>query len=165
KKPYRGRLAFYHPSAKGTGIAVRLELRLNETSDDRYDCFFLEMAKQKPTPSPETGKPQFDWENRATVKLEFPDLCEWLRVLEGQQPAAGGERGNGLFHQTGETTTLIEFRRDSDRPGVLLGLSRKARQGDGLFRGQLRLSEAEATGLRCCLQTGLFFLVYHTNLR
>jgi len=164
---YPGRLTFYHPNGKGGGAAARFELRLSDGADDRYDCFFLDMARQAaPAEGRTPGAPAaFDWARRATVKLDFPDVCELLLVLEGRKERAGGAKGNGIYHQIGETTTLIEFRRDAERNGYLLGVSRKTRAGEPVFRGQLLLTEAEAIGLRCVFQTGLFFMVFHENLR
>ena len=56
-KPRTGRLMFYHPNSKGTGTALQLELRLNRGAEDRYDCFFLEMAQQKSTARRRTDAP------------------------------------------------------------------------------------------------------------
>ncbi len=161
---YPGRLTFYHPNAKGTGAAARFELRLSASAEDRYDCFFLEMARQSAAAGA-GGPAQFDWAKRATVKLDFADVCELLLVLEGRKERAGGANGNGIYHQIGETTTLIELRRDAERSGYVLGVSRKTKKGDPVFRAQILLTEAEALGLRCVFQTGLFFLVFHENLR
>ena len=163
---YPGRLTYYHPNGKGTGAAARLELRLNAAAEDRYDCFFLELAPQSAPGGGRGGTPaQFDWAHRATVKLDLPDLCELLLVLEGRKACAGGARGNGLYHQTGEQNTLIEFRHDAGRSGYLLGVSRKPKNGGPIFRVQLLLTETDAIGLRCVIQTGLFFMVFHENLR
>ncbi len=167
RAPYPGRLVFYHPNAAGTGSALRVELRLSANAYDRYDCFFLEMAGQIAANNRKQGAPaQFDWENRLTVKLDFNDVCEWLLVLEGRKDRAGGATGNGLYHQTAESSTLIELRRDAERGGYLLGLSRKSRDGTAsVDRRRMLLSEAEAVGLRCVFQIGLFFMVFARNLR
>lgn len=164
---YPGRLTFYHPNAKGTGGAARFELRLNGGGNDRYDCFFLDMARQLiPAEGRSSGGPAaFDWARRATVKLDFADICELLLVLEGRKDRAGAAGANGIFHQAGDSTTLIEFRRDAERNGYWLSVSRKTKQGESVFRGQMLLTEAEAVGLRCVFQTGLFFMVFHQNLR
>lgn len=164
---YPGRLTFYHPNAKGSGVAARFELRLNGGGNDRYDCFFLDMARQlAPAEGRAAGGPAaFDWARRATVKLDFADICELLLVLEGRKERAGANGGNGIYHQAGDSTTLIEFRRDAERHGYLLGVSRKTKHGESVFRGQMLLTDAEAIGLRCVFQTGLFFMVFHQNLR
>ena len=163
--PFPGRLAFYHPNREGTGTALRVELRLNRTRGDRYDCFFLDMAQQQSREGqPPAAHPSFDWAHRATVKLDVADICEWLLVLEGRKDRVGGPRAQGLFHQAGDATTLIDFQRNRERGGYSFGLSRKTKAGEQVFRGRILLSDAEAIGIRCIFQTGLFFLVCHRSL-
>ncbi len=162
-----GRAIFYHPNGKGTGMALQLELRLNRGEEQNYDCFFLEMAHQKTRPAMSGQQRQpatFDWEHKATVKLNFRDVCELQTVLEGFQEEAGNGQ-NGIYHQTETTTTLIAFKRNSDKKGYLLAVSRKSRKGEEFFKGHVLLSEPEATGLRCLFQTALFHMVFHASIR
>lgn len=159
-------LVLYHPNGKGTGSALQLELRLNRAGEDRYDCFFLEMALQKT--AADNGKEgrtpaTFDWAGKVTVKLDFADICELLAVLEGRAEQAGGQR-NGIYHEAGNTNTVIGFKKNPEG-GYFAGVSRKDKQGSQLFKGHMLLSEAEAIGLRCILQSGLFFMTFHRNLR
>ena len=165
RHPHTGRLAFYHADAKGSGRAMRLELRLNRAEEDRYDCFFLEMARQQTAATGERGRTvaTFDWDRKVVVKLDFFDVCELLTVLEGRAPNAGGQR-NGLYHQSGNTNTLIAFRKDPERAGYSLDISRKDQQGNQVFKEHIILSEAEATGLRCVMQAGLFYLAFHGSV-
>lgn len=162
-REYPGALTLYHPNRKGTGGAMRLELRLRGRETGRYDCFFLELAHQRP-PRPGGQTAAFDWENKATVKLGFVDVCALLAVLEGVQPAVGNQ-GNGLYHQTEDVSTLIAFRRTTERPGYFLGVSRKRNGGDHIFKGHFLVSVQEGIGLRCLLQSGLFFMTYLASLR
>ncbi len=167
ERPRTGRAIFYHPNGKGTGMALQLELRINRGEEQNYDCFFLEMAHQKTASSMQNQLRQpatFDWENKATVKLSFRDICELQTVLEGFQKQAGNGQ-NGIYHQTESTTTLIGFKKSSERKGYLLGLSRKSKGGRDLFNGHILLNEAEATGLRCLFQTALFYMVFHASIR
>ncbi len=159
-------LVLYHPNGKGTGSALQLELRLNRTGEDRYDCFFLEMALQKTAAANGTDgrKPAtFDWAAKATVKMDFTDICEVLTVLEGRAEQAGGQR-NGIYHESGNTNTVIGLKKNAEG-GYFLGVSRKDKQGAQVFKGHMLLSEAEAIGLRCVMQSGLFFMTFHSNLR
>ncbi len=165
-RSFPGALTFYHPNGKGTGAAARLELRLNGPGEERYDCFFLELAKQKTVANRRSGEgfATFDWENKVTVKLGFLDVCALLAVLEGGRDQVG-ENGNGLYHQTNDISTLIAFRRAPERPGYFLAVSRKQNGGAQLFKGHILLTDAEGLGLRCVFQTGLFFMAYHSSLR
>lgn len=162
EKCYNGKIVFYHPNKKCNGAAARLELRLNRAGEEGYDCFFLEMARQKSL-SNGKGNATFDWGEKVTVKLGFLDVCEFLTVLEGRAKSVGGER-NSLYHQNGSGNTLIGLSaRDDGR--YLLGLSRKTKVNGEQKRLSISLSQVEATGLRHVLQTGLFFISFHSSLR
>ena len=165
-KPRDQRLAFYHPNSGGNGAALQLEPRLNRKESDRYNCFFLDMAPQKTAVTGEGGQKTpatFDWENKLTVKLDFTDICELLVVLEGRSDKAGGQR-NGLYHENGKASTVISLSRNAEKGGYFLGLSRKDKQGGQVARVSMALSEAEAAGLRCVFQAGLFFLTFHSQM-
>jgi hypothetical protein len=160
------RLAYYHPNGQGTGVAMQLEPRFNRLESDRYNCFFLEMARQKTTvANGADGRvaATFDWENKLTVKLDFSDICELLSALEGLTPAAGN-KGKGLYHENGKANTIITLERNKEKTGFFLGLSKKDKQGGQLLRLSIALSDPEALGLRCIFQSGLFFLVFHGQL-
>lgn len=163
----RGRLAFYHANSQGTGAAARLELRMNGRGEERYDCVFLEMARQKTLAAANQGQrtpATFDWENKVTVKLDFSDVCEILMILEGRRDRMGGAR-SGLYHQAAGASTIITLERNEKQTGFFLGISRKTHDGKQVFKGQMLLSDGEALGLRCVLQTSLFFMAFHRNLR
>jgi hypothetical protein len=160
------KLTFYHPNATGTGVALQLEPRIRRHDKDRYNCFFFEMAAQKTAAEREGDKkvfPTFDWEHKLTVKMDFPDICEMLLVLEGKQERVGGQK-NGLYHDSEKATTIIAFGRIPDREGYSFGLSRKDKESGQLTRLNIGLSEAEAIGLKHILQVGLFFVTFHTHL-
>jgi hypothetical protein len=165
-RPANGQFTFYHANTKGTGMAARFELKLDPLRANGGSCFFLEMARQKTTASrggadgrvPAT----FDWQTKATVKLGFLDLCEFLAVLEDKQEQAGGNR-NGLYHDAGAANTIITFKRGTEH-GYSLGVSRKNRAGEIVFRGHILLNEAEALGLKHILQSGLFHVAFHESL-
>jgi len=159
---YNGRIVFYHPTRKGDGAAARFEMRLNRVGEEGYDCFFLEMAQQKGVRNGNGGNASFDWGNKVTVKLGFMDICEFLTVLEGKARSVGGSRGS-LYHQTEGGNTLIGLSA-REGGGYSLGLSRRADGGSDSRRVSICLSEVEATGLRQVLQTGIFFLSFHSSL-
>ena len=165
-KVWEQKLSFYHPAASGNGVALQVAPRINRKEGDRYNCFFLDMAAQKGVAGGEEGKRAhavFDWENRLTVKMDFGDLCELLLVLEGLQEKIGGAK-NGLYHDTGRANTVITFGRIPEKGGYSFGLSRKDKDSGQLTRLSIGLSEAEAIGLRCVIQAGLFFITFHTHL-
>ena len=165
-KPRAPRLSLYHVNGAGSGAALQLELRLNRPGEDRYDCYFLDVAAQKSAAGRDGDKripARFDWENKLTVKLDFADVCELLGVLEGRFERAGGQR-NGLYHENGKGCTVISFQKGQEKAGYFLGLSRKVKDGGQVVRAQIVLSETEAIGLRCLFQSGLFFMTYRQAL-
>ena len=165
-RPREQKLTFYHPAASGNGVAMQVEPRVNRREGDRYNCFFFEMAAQKPVVANEGEKrpmAAFDWENKLTVKMDFGDLCEMLLVLEGRQEKIGGSK-NGLYHDTGRANTVITFGKSVEKGGYNFGLSRKDKESGHVARLAIGLSESEACGLRCILQAGLFFITFHTHL-
>lgn len=158
KIPYNDRLVFYHPTQAGSGAAARLSFRLRRPEEERDSCFFIDMARQKTAPSRnEEGvrtAATFDWQNRVTVKIDFLDAGELLTVLEGK--AEHVKSGKGLYHDSGDSTTIIGFRKNADPAGYSLDISKKAKaDGKEAFKGHILLSEAEAIGMRCMLQQGL----------
>lgn len=165
-RPREQKLIFYHPNAAGNGVALQVEPRVRRREGDRFNCFFLEMAAQKTAAERDGDKrvfPTFDWENKLTVKMEFPDICEMLLVLEGRQDRVGGQK-NGLYHDSEKANTVISFGRIPEKSGFSFGLSRKDKESGQLTRLSIGLSEAEAIGLRYILQAGLFFVTFHTHL-
>jgi hypothetical protein len=74
----------------------------------------------------------------------------------------GGQR-NGLFHKSGNATTIISLQK-AERGGYFLGLSRKAAGEESAARVGMTLTDAEVVGLRTIFQTGLFFITFHSHL-
>jgi len=158
---YSEPLTLYHPTSRSSGSALSLEPRLNRRTGDRFNCFFLAMARQKEMEEKREFA-AFDWDNKVTVKLDFTDICELLRVLEGHIPQAGRD-GKGLFHQTAQANTIITLQRREQGEGFELGLSKK-KNGEAPYQIRITLSEAEALGIRCIFQTGLFFITFHSQM-
>ena len=158
---FRDTLAFYHPIRSGKGMALRLDLRLNEMPGGRYNCYFMEMASQK-APSQVVGGQRvpatFDWENKVTVKLNFHDVSAMICVLEDRVESLS-QQGDGLYHQIGATDSIISLKRSTDTPGFIMGIS-KRRKGESLFRGHFQLSIIEAEGLKQIFKTSLFRLAF-----
>lgn len=156
------RLTFYHPTVRGGGAALRLEYRWPRAGEERAACLFLELALQLDSPPPAPGAggrmaAQFDWERKATVKLDFFDVCEVLAVLQGRQTHAGGERG--LYHAANGMNTVIACQRREDG-GVLIGVSRRNKAGEQIFKGHIVLRAPESAGLAMVLEAGMFPLAF-----
>lgn len=161
---FRPRLSFYHANAKGSGSAVRFEAV--PASGDRDGSVFLTLAQQKSvaTGSAEQGNRQyatFDWQNRVTVKLNFGDLCQMLLVLKGQNTAIAD--GKGLYHDSRNTTTLINLTRQAEPyPGCVLDVSRRNKGGaeSPPVRTRILFNGTEAYGLGVVLEQTLGLLAF-----
>ena len=162
-RTYRPRLSFYHANGKGTGSAVRFEVV--PASGDRDGAVFLTLALQKSVASGSASQGNrqyatFDWQNRLTVKLNFSDLCQMLLVFNGQ--AAAIADGKGLYHDSRNTTTIINLSRQAEpHPGLALDVSRKGKsESDPAVRARIVFNGAEAFGLGAALEQVLGLLAF-----
>jgi len=106
---FRPRFAIYHPNGKGTGCALKMDLRPAHGDED--GCIMMCVAPQKTVGDmhgPAKKFPTFDWENRICVKLGFADICKILQVFRGECESL--EEGKGLFHRSARYTTRIVLR-------------------------------------------------------
>jgi hypothetical protein len=150
QKAYPPKLVFYHPNGKGTGCAVQFDLR--PATGDREGSLFAAFANQKSVGGAPGGDgprqtATFGWGEKITVKLNFSDICQLLPVLEGSAASAGG--GKGLFHDAGETSTVIHMSRVSEPvPGAAFEVSKKRKNGaDAPQRARILFTESETLGL------------------
>ena len=151
-KTYPPRLVFYHPNGKGTGCAVQFDLR--PAARDREGCLFAAFANQKsvaegsrnaPTASRQAAT--FNWAEKITVKLNFTDVCQLLMVLS--RKASSACDGKGLFHDTGETLTIIHMSRQTEAvAGIAFEVSKKRKNTEGTpQRSRILFTESESLGL------------------
>ena len=103
----RPSLVFYHANAKGTGSALKLELRPAKIGDLDSGAIYATIALQ--TGGVGGGKrPNFDWDNGIVAKLEFCDLAKMLQVFYGETESI--DDGKGLYHRTESNTQVIRLR-------------------------------------------------------
>ena len=155
--PYRPKLTFYHPNAKGTGCAVTMDLH---PAHEQTDGSIMMRAANQMTIGNRMGPnpvfPRFDWEGAICVKLDFNDLCAMLQVFRGECESINGE--HGLYHRTAKASTKIVLRHLVDPvAGYSLELYRTASGGEET-RAHLLFSSAEALGL-CEAISGAMYLV------
>lgn len=155
---FRTKLTFYHPSGKGTGCAMSMELH---PAHDRTDgCIMMRVANQMTIGDrrgPNPTYPRFDWENVVCVKLDFNDLSKMLQVFRGECETL--EDGRGLYHRTAKATTKIVLRHLLEPiQGYSLELYRTPATGGEEIRTHLFLSPYEALGL-CESIAGSMYLV------
>jgi hypothetical protein len=162
-RPYRPRLSFYHANSKGTGSAVQFEVI--PACGERDGVVFMTLAQQKSvaTGSDAQGNRQyatFDWQNRVIVKLNFSDLCQMLLVFRGL--ATTIMDGKGLYHDSRNTTTLINLTRQGEPyPGLSLDVSRRGKtEAEAAVRVRMMFNNAEAFGLGTVLEQSLGVLAF-----
>ena len=162
-RSYRPRLSFYHANGKGSGSAARFEAV--PACGDRDGAVFLTLAQQKSVASgsAEHGNRQhatFDWQKRITVKLNFGDLCQLLQVFKGV--AATVADGKGLYHDSRNTTTLINLTRQNEPyAGYALEVSRKEKADpDSAARVRIVFSPSESFGLGAVLEQVLGWIAF-----
>lgn len=162
-RPFRSALCLYHPNGKGTGSAVKFEVV--PSSGNRDGAVFLTLAPQKSVASGsvDQGDRQyatFDWLHRVIVKLNFNDLCHLLPVFRGV--ASSVADGKGLFHESRNTTTLINLSRATDAcQGVLLEVSRRPKGGDEMpCRVRILFSPTETYGIGVALEQSLGIVAF-----
>lgn len=105
----RPKLRLFHPTASGTGCAVKMEL--HPAHDDTDGSMMMIFANQKTVGGKDGGMSKFatfDWENRITVKLDFSDICRILQVFRGECESI--EDGRGLYHKSPRYATKIVLR-------------------------------------------------------
>ena len=155
---YRPKLAFYHPTAKGTGAAVQFEL--HPAHDNTDGCLMMKIANQCGIGSRQGPNPtyaRFDWANGITVKLDFSDLCQFLRVFRGECESVG--EGRGLYHMAGAMSTRIVLRHMVDPiPAYSLELYRSQKGSDESSYAHLLINPDEAVGL-CESIAGSMYLI------
>lgn len=107
--PYRPSLRFFHPSPKGNGGALKMELHPAHGNVD--GSIWVKAANQMTIgchAGPNPTFPRFDWENAITVKLDFSDLCKMLQVFRGECESL--ENDLGICHRSSMGMTRIKLR-------------------------------------------------------
>lgn len=144
---YRPKLSFYHPNARGTGCAVKMELHPAHDSVD--GSIMMTVANQMTVGDrrgPNPTFPRFDWKEAIVVKLDFNDLCHLLQVLRGECESIND--GKGLYHRSTQGSTCIKFRHLIEPvAGYSLELYRRSLNGNDERSSCIVFSSAESTGL------------------
>lgn len=163
QKSYAPSLVFYHPNSKGTGCAVQFDLQ--PATSEREGCLFAAFANQKSLAAGSRADSTrqaatFGWNDKITVKLNFGDVCQLMLVLCGKVPSVAD--GKGLFHDAGETSTVIHMSRVADPvSGTAFEVSKKRKNSpDPAQRARILFTDAETFGLARLLDAALFPLAF-----
>lgn len=127
-------VAFWKPY-KGTGAAMTIECSWKESGPL---CFLSVM--------PESGERKFDSKKKITTKLGLSDLGEILTVLRNIKQGVGpqdGDRYKGLYHQSTNANTVINFTTKDKGDGYYLNVSTKKDNNQNKLGLSLTLGEGE----------------------
>ena len=138
-------LTIYHPNGKGSGCAV--VFALHPAHDDTAGSIMLTLANQKTVGDVRTSQyPTVDWENKMTVRLDFPDLCKILQVLRGECESI--DDGRGLYHSIKKCSTRISFRHVTEPcQGYALEVHRTYSETKAGVGARIMFTPAESLGL------------------
>ena len=158
-------LSFYHANGKNSGFAIQFSV--DPATPDRDGALYFSIARQKTVGNASAQGldryASFDWQNKASVKLNFIEVAEILMVLGGQASVLTHAGKEGLFHNSPSATTSISFKRaeDPNRPGFLLGVGRTPK-ADPNARQYYTFAfwPAEAVGLRFALQAQMGLIAF-----
>lgn len=157
---YNQALTFFHPNPKGTGSAIKFELKpasANQGGAIMVTCMnqmtIGDLRGQNPV------YPRFNWEDRMVIKLGFDDLSKILQVLRGELEALN--EGQGICHTTMGCNTRISLSRATmiDFEYILeLYRSWNDREEDRTFR--IGFKSYEAVGIEAAITGAMVFVSF-----
>ena len=95
------KLKLYHPTSRGTGCAIGLEL--HPATAEQEGSIILEMAHQRTVNGKDS---EFDWSDTVCVRLGFNELTKILQVFRGECEAIE----NGIRKVYEDHLAVIELR-------------------------------------------------------
>ena len=94
------KLKLYHPTSKGTGCAIGLEL--HPATAEQEGSIILEMAHQRTVNGKDS---EFDWSDTVCVRLGFNELTKILQVFRGECEST--DDGTGLYFREGSNKRVV----------------------------------------------------------
>lgn len=150
-------MTMYHPNGKGTGSAMRIELRPAHGETD--GSILVTLAPQEEAAT----YPGFDWDKAISAKFDMIDLTQMLMVLRGAQESIAD--GKGLFHRTITANIVIKFEhRIEPVPGYVLDISEKPLNGE-IRRSFFYLRPVEAYALCSIIEQALLYVAFGVPTR
>lgn len=148
-------MRMYHPNARGTGSAMKLELAPAEGGID--GSISVTLAPQVSVGSSVTN-PGFDWTKSVSVNLNIFELARFIQVLRGMEESI--EDGKGLFQRTTTANMVVKFEHHIEPvPGYLLDVFAKPYDGD-VKRVWFNLRKEEALALLILIEQSLSMLAF-----
>lgn len=139
------KLKLYHPTCRGTGCAIGLEL--HPATAEQEGSIILEMAHQAKAEDykAQGGKVEmFDWSDTVCVRLGFNELTKILQVFRGECESV--DDGKGLFFREPSVKRLVLDHRVEPVCGYSLEVFEEP-VGGAERRFAILLTNAEALGI------------------
>lgn len=150
----------YHPNGKGTGSAVKMELR--PAHGDVEGGILATLAPQKAAGTVVEGVhfyPTFDWEKAVTVRLGLEEITQLVMVLRGVNESVAD--GKGFFHRSETANAVIKFEhRIEPVPGYMLDISRRPIGSEDMQKMFFFFRPVEATALGLALEGAMVQVVF-----
>ena len=146
------KLKLYHPTSRGTGCAIGLEL--HPATAEQEGSIILEMAHQR-TVGEIIGKSEFDWNDTACVRLGFNELTQILQVLRGELEST--DDGTGLYFREGSNKRVVLRHIVEPVCGYSLELTNDQISGR---RFNILLTNAEALGICEAIAGGMVWVAF-----
>ena len=157
---FRPRLAIYHANAKGTGCAIKMELRpASGATDGGIFCTFAAQKTIGNRLGANPTFPTFDWDGAITVKLAFDDLTKIQQVFRGECESINGD--HGLWHRTAMGNTKIVLRHIVDPvPGYTFEVLFAPADGGEERRWLFLLQPSEALGISEVISGSMYLVAF-----
>lgn len=133
------KLKLYHPTCRGTGCAIGLEL--HPATAEQEGSIILEMAHQRTVNGKDS---EFDWSDTVCVRLGFNELTKILQVFRGECESV--DDGKGLFLREPSVKRLVLDHRIEPVCGYSLEVFEEP-VGGAERRFAILLTNAEALGI------------------
>ena len=152
------RTCIYHPNAKGTGMALAIEL--HPATEVQQGYLVIDFVRQSAVAKRENATPtfpRFDWAERRTVRLSASEVAMVLGVFAGVAEAING--GKGIEVANGSATLKMRHRIEPT-PWYVLSLAVRDGANGKIDKREIALSPTEATmlyyGLTAAMERLLF---------
>lgn len=157
---YNPSLAFYHPNPKGTGSAIKFELKPAQA--DSEGAIMVTGVNQL-TIGDMRGRtpiyPRFNWDDRIVVKLGFSDLSKILQVLRGEYEALND--GQGICHTSMGCNTRINLMHTTDIDSeYVFEMDRCWNQKDEERSFRIAFRAHEAVGVEAAITGAMVFVSF-----
>lgn len=157
---YNPSLAFFHPNPKGTGSAIKLELK---PAKGNSEGAIMVTGMNQQTIGDMRGQspiyPRFNWDDRIIVKLGFTDLSKILQVLRGECESLND--GVGICHTIlGCNTRINLIHKMTDESEYVFEMNRTWNQNKEDRCFSIVFTAHEAVGMEAAISGAMVYVSF-----